>query len=281
MSYNDFEVTFWGVRGSSPTFGPDMREFGGNTSCVQIQIGNRLLIFDAGTGIQTLGRNLLNRKKDIKGHIFITHTHWDHIQGLPFFRPFFHKKNTFQIYGQRKSNLSFSSVIKDIMKYPYSPIRWDNMEADLNFKEIDSEDIIDIGDGITTKSIKTDHPDDCLAYRVDYKNKSCCYITDLEHSKEIDEELKRFVKGTDILIYDSNFTDDEYYGAFDKPNKKGWGHSTWQKGVRLAKEASVGKLVLFHHKLERTDDELLSIESKAKNNYKKTVVAREGMKIHI
>lgn len=281
MSIKDMEITFWGVRGSCPSFEYRMQEFGGNTSCVQIQIGDKLLIFDGGTGINSLGKSLVEEGKELKGDIFITHTHWDHIQGLPFFLPFFQKDAQFNIHGQKKKNLSFSNIIKDIMKFPYSPISWDDMKGNLTFKEVKTNEKIDMGDDIYINTVSTDHPGGCLAYKVEYKGKSCSYITDLEHTEKVDMQIKEFIQDTDVLIYDSNFTNEEYYGENGLLSKKGWGHSTWEKGLDTALKANVGKLVLFHHNSNRNDKELRDIEIKAKSTYKNTVVAREKMKIII
>ncbi len=279
MTNKDIEITFWGVRGSCPTFNPRMQEFGGNTSCVQMQIQNRLLIFDGGTGMHQLGKFLAEKNNSLRGDIFITHTHWDHIQGLPFFTPFFETRNYFKIYGENKKEIIFSDVIKDIMKYPYSPITWNDMDALLVFQEVESNQTLDIGDGITVSTIATDHPGGCISYKVKYKDKSCCYITDLEHKQDLHHNLKDFVKNSDILIYDSNYTEEEYFGENNKPSKEGWGHSTWERGIELVIEANVKKLVLFHHDSNRFDEELKKIELKAQAIHTDTIAARENMKI--
>lgn len=281
MNRNEFKVFFWGVRGSCPTIDQNMMEFGGNTSCIHIEVNGRLLIFDGGTGIQKLGKYLQDKNEEVNGDIFITHTHWDHIQGLPFFTPFFNKNNKFNIYGQRKSDIPFSSIIKDIMRFPYSPIKWDDMGSLYKFIEINNDEEIDIKDEIVVKTIQTDHPDGCLGYRIEYENKSCCYITDLEHSDDFDVSLREFVKNCDLLIYDSNYTNEEYIGNEKEGSKKGWGHSTWEKGVELSKKSDVKKLILFHHNNNRNDNEIKAIENKAKMLFKNTFAAYEGMEISI
>lgn len=281
MDNNDILVTFWGVRGSCPTFDENVFEYGGNTSCVEVKIKDRLIILDGGTGIQQLGKYLSSLDRNIKGDIFITHTHWDHIQGLPFFSPFFNRENYFNIYGEKKNDISFSKAIKEIMKYPYCPIEWEDLDATLIFNEIGGDETLDIGDDITIKTIHTDHPGGCLAYRINYNGKSISYITDLEHNRDIHNSLKEFVFNTDILIYDANFTDVEYYGGDSKSSKKGWGHSTWEKGVSLAKEAKIKKMILFHHNSNRKDSELKVIEKEAKKYHNDLMAAKEGMTIAI
>lgn len=276
MVKNDFIVRFWGVRGSFPTLENNKMRFGGNTSCVEMNIDNKILIFDGGTGIQRLGKNLQN--KNIRADIFITHLHWDHIQGLPFFNPFFNSENIFNIYGQDKNNITFEEAIKGIMKYPYSPITWDDFSAKTNFISIKENSKINIGNNIIVKTIETDHPDGCIAYKVEYKNISCCYITDLEHTEKVDNKIKNFVKDSNLLIYDSNYTEEEYLGL-NNNSKIGWGHSTWEKGVKLANEANIKELILFHHNPERSDDELYLIENMAKKKFKNTQAAHESLKI--
>lgn len=275
MDEKRFEVTFWGVRGSCPIVEPDMFEFGGNTSCVQMQLGNRLLIFDAGTGIVQLGKHLMKKKQRIDADIFITHAHWDHIQGFLFFTPAFVPGNNFTLYGERKNDWSFKDVLQGTMTYPYCPIDWNYMLADFSFVEVEDQQQFDIGDGIIIKTSNINHPDKCIGYRVDYNGKSCCYITDTEHYETIDMKIKEFVQDTDILIYDTYFTDDEYRGIVGGAPKKDWGHSTWQEAVKLALAANVKKLVLFHHSISRTDAQIREIEKIAQALHPDVIAARE------
>ena len=275
----DFKVVFWGVRGSRPVPGPRTVRFGGNTPSVEIKIGERLLILDAGTGICSLGDTLINKKKEIKGDIFITHPHWDHIQGFPFFLPAFKGGNSFNIYGQSKGDKSFSMIMSSLMDYPNFPVQLEEMKARTCFIEIGEDERIDLGDGITISTCSTNHPGGCISYRINYRNKSCAYITDTEHRQEIDADLAQFIEKSDLVIYDANFTDQEYQGKGKLPDRRGWGHSTWQEGIRLVKAAKAKKLALFHHAIFRTDDQLEKIEKKARNKYPQAFTAREGMEI--
>lgn len=274
-------ITFWGVRGSCPTYNHRMCRYGTNTSCVQININNRILIMDAGTGICQLGEFLYAYGGSIHADIFLTHTHWDHIQGLPFFKLAFEPKHSFNLYGERKKHLSLETVIKEQLKYPYSPITWDNFLSEFNFFEISGDNKIDIGDGIIVSTLSTDHPGGNIAYRVDFEGKSCCYITDLEHKADLNDKLVKFVFDTDVLIYDSFFTEAEYEGRDGTFPKHGWGHSTWEKGIKLAKDSNAKQIVFTHHKIDRSDCEIDQLLNYAKSKFENSLAAKQGMRICI
>lgn len=281
MAELDFQVSFWGVRGSLPVPGPDTIVYGGNTSCVQVQIGPRLFILDAGTGIYKLGQHLIHKDRIIEGDIFITHTHWDHIQGFPFFAPAFREGNHFTLYGQRKINLTFADLMKGQMMYDHFPVSLDKMGARIDFKEINNGEKVNLGDNITVTTVPNNHPGGSLSYRLDYNGRSCCYITDTEHYPHPDPDLIRFAAGADLVIYDSNFTDAEYAGDDHTPSRAGWGHSTWQEGIKLMKAANAGQLILFHHANYRNDHDMQAIEEEAQRHYPDLLAAREGMIINL
>lgn len=273
MKKSDFEVTFWGVRGSLPVPGPHTVKYGGNTSCVQVQISKRLFILDAGTGIFHLGQHLMKTRKNVRGDIFITHTHWDHIQGFPFFSPAFIKGNHFTLYGQTKVNSTFADLMKGQMTYQHFPVSLGEMGSTIEFHELDSGIELDLGDDILLNTIHTNHPNGSLAYRLNYKGRSCCYITDTEHYSCVDPKLKSFVKDADLVIYDSNYSDEEY------PQFVGYGHSTWQEAIKLMEASRAKKLVLFHHDKSRSDDEMEKIENQARECFPNCIAAREGLVI--
>lgn len=275
MNKNNFTVSFWGVRGSLPVPSPETIKYGGNTSCVQVQIRDRLFILDAGSGIFRLGQYLMKSSDEIKGEIFITHTHWDHIQGFPFFAPAFTKGNQFILYGPNKMDYTFASLMEGQMNYQHFPVSLNAMGADIRFQELLTGDKLNLGDGIILTTTHNNHPNGGLSYRFDYGSRSCCYVTDTEHFSVINERLVDFIKNTDLFIYDCNYTDEEY------PQYIGWGHSTWQEGIKLSKAANVKKLVLFHHDKNRTDNELDDIQNQAQVHYPDCIAAKEGMVIQL
>lgn len=286
-SINPIEVTFWGVRGSKPSPGKHTIHFGGNTACVQIQIANRLIILDAGTGIVELGNYLkaTNDQKQgasIKGDIFFSHYHWDHIQGFPFFQPFFQEGNCFSLYGEHKLSMSIEEILAAQMRSPYFPINMKEMKATFSFHEMSNEKTINLGDGISVTAFSVNHPNGCLAYRLDYRSCSVLYCTDTEPmpSHKL-EDFYSYIQEIDVLIMDSHFQLEEFHGLTDGISKLGWGHGTWEDSAKLSNDAKVDTLVLFHHMESRTDEELLLIEKKATSIFPKTVAAREGMKLLI
>jgi phosphoribosyl 1,2-cyclic phosphodiesterase len=249
--------------------------YGGNTPCVELRLGERLIILDAGTGICNLGNKLLQEPQPIYGDILITHTHWDHIQGFPFFLPAFNKDNHFCLYGERHDSITFATLMKRTMMYPHFPIPMEKMGAGIHFKEVTPGENFALGDGITIKTAANNHPDGGISYRIQYQDQACCYVTDTEHSKTTDEGLLELCRGADVVIYDAHFTDAEY------PQYKGWGHSTWQEGIKLCQEAGARQLLLFHHNPYRLDQEMVQLEQLISRDYSTVKVAREGMVISL
>ena len=270
----DFMVKFWGVRGSCPTPGEKTLIFGGNTPCIEVKIGDKTLILDAGTGIRELGLNIekKNNNKKLKLGIFITHTHWDHIQGLPFFKPLYQAKNNITIYGYR----NIDKLITNQFQKKFFPVSFNELKSNINFKILGDNNFLNINNNIKLKTMFTKHVGKNLAYKFESDNKILCYLGDIEHRGGLDSELINFVKGADLIIYDAKYTDQEYFDS-----KSGRGHSTWQEGVKLVRAAEADKLILFHHSPLRSDEELKKIEKIAKAAYNNTAVAKEGMVINL
>jgi phosphoribosyl 1,2-cyclic phosphodiesterase len=257
-----FTVRFWGTRGSIPSPGPSTVRYGGNTPCVELRTAEGwLVILDAGTGIRELGRSLLERANGspIAGDVFLTHAHWDHIQGIPFFAPLFHKGNHFTIWGSKSLQTSIDRVVRDQMSPVVFPVTFEELEARIDFQELSEEECE--GHGYDVAAMAVRHPGGALGYRFEDRNAKgggLVYVSDNELSPKAKyddppgwrERFVEFARGASILVHDAMFTREEY-DAF-----VGWGHSTYEDVVQLALDSEVKRLVLFHHRPERTDDEV-------------------------
>ena len=252
-------VTFWGVRGSIACSGPEYVRYGGNTSCLEVVAGGRHLIFDAGTGIRPLGLELQKNAKILDLDIFFTHTHLDHVAGLTFFAPMFSPKNTIRMWaGHLQPSLHLVDVIHALMQAPLYPVSLDIFAAAVSFNDFVACRTLHPAPGVTLRSAPLNHPNGATGYRVDCGGKSICYITDTEHRGEgPDNVIVELCRGADIMIYDSTYSDEEY------PRYKGWGHSTWQEGVRIADAADVGTVAIFHHDPSHDDEFMDAVGRKA------------------
>ncbi len=268
MSTHDLSVRFLGVRGSIATPGAD-KTSGGNTACVEVTAGDTRIIIDAGTGLRVLGDE---RMKHGPRHstILLSHLHWDHVAGLPFFTPIYVPGHRVEIASGPNGVMSLEAAMRELFRAPFFPVDWTQLEDQVSTRELRANDKFQIGD-ITITMAKLNHPDPVYGFRLEHAGQSIVYATDTEHFACVDPTLKKLAAGADILIYDSQYTPEEY------PSKVGWGHSTWLAGAELARAAGVPQLVLFHHDPNRTDDALAAIEVQAAAELPGTVAAREGM----
>jgi phosphoribosyl 1,2-cyclic phosphodiesterase len=279
MPYNRFQIKFWGVRGSIPCPGSETVRYGGNTSCVEMQVGKERLIFDGGTGLRILGQSLM-AEKTVKAHLFFTHSHWDHIQGFPFFIPAFIKGNAFKIYAVPSPNgATMKQRLHDQMLHPNFPVPLQIMQADLEFYNLEMGETLNCGH-VTVETRPLNHPGEAVGYRVNWQGLSAAYITDTEHFPDrIDDNVLALAEQADVMIIDATYTDEEYNDP--KYSKIGWGHSTWQEAVKIAKIAQVKQLVLFHHDPAHNDDFLDRIGEQATLAFPQTILAREGLSIEL
>ncbi len=264
-------VTFWGVRGSIPTPGPETVRIGGNTPCVQVTTPDGdLVILDAGTGIRLLGKALLQRPpRRIIGHIFLSHTHWDHIQGLPFFAPARRRGNRFTILGGRRVNERLEHVLAGQYLDTYLPFSLREMEADILIKELRNGETLVLGEHTLVTARKMDHPGGVFAYRVRWRDRVVVYATDLQHpAGGVAPALVELAAGADLLIHDAHFVDSN-----DMPD---WGHSSWSKAIEVARAAGVRRLALFHHSPDSDDDMLERREREAQADFSALLLSREG-----
>jgi phosphoribosyl 1,2-cyclic phosphodiesterase len=295
------KVKFWGTRGSIPTPGKDTVRYGGNTPCLEVRLQkDNLVIFDAGTGIRALGDELIARGESVNAFIVISHPHWDHIQGFPFFKPAFISGNELTVLGGQPRGVTLQQMISDQMNKIYFPIQLTDLKAKIHFRPL-KEGTINIFDA-TLSSIYVNHPTFALGYRLNVEGRSLVYISDNEpFDREIARSLKNvekvivdryseskgdpnqrifdFAGGAEILIHDATYTPEEYV------DRVGWGHSHYLFTLKVAAEAQVEKLVLFHHEQTRTDDRIDEILEKCRKEIKtrgykfECVAAAEGMEI--
>lgn len=273
---DQFTVRFWGVRGSIACPGPETVRYGGNTPCVEIQAGQNRLIFDGGTGLRVLGQNLL-KELPVTAHLFFTHSHWDHIQGFPFFTPAFIPGNQFNIYGMiAPDGSTIEQRLSGQMLHPNFPVPLQIMGASLNFHDLELEKSIQLSDGVVIENALLNHPGESVGYRINWQGHGVAYITDTEHFPDrLDENVLKLIEDADVMIYDATYTDEEY--SSEKSSKVGWGHSTWQEGVRLAEAANVKTFVIFHHDPLHNDEFLDAVGREAADRFPRAVMAKEGM----
>ncbi|MGD2272357.1 MAG: MBL fold metallo-hydrolase [Desulfobacterales bacterium] len=267
------KLRFWGVRGSIPTPGPNTAEVGGNTTCVSFRLKDNIVVFDAGTGIRQLGKYLEDKERVFwKGSLFLTHYHWDHIQGLPFFTPAFRGENRFHIYGEQKKGASIHEILSDQMQAPYFPVSLASLEGLFTFIAVRPMISIEVLPEVHIRTVRLNHPNGALGYRLDSPEVSACIITDHEHPNDgLSHAVVEFVHDANILIHDAQYTPQEKKGA-----KSGWGHSTWKEAALTAREAGVDQLFLIHHDPDRTDAALRTILENARQVFSNTVIARES-----
>lgn len=276
---NQFTVHFWGVRGSIACPGSETVRYGGNTPCIEMRVGGKRLIFDGGTGLRVLGQSLLSQMP-VEAYMFFTHSHWDHIQGFPFFVPAFIKGNQFHIHGAIAPNGStIEQRLNDQMLHPNFPVPLQIMGAQLEFNDIEIGEAVEIDD-IKVENALLNHPGEAVGYRVNWRGYAAAYITDTEHFPErLDENVLWLARNADLMIYDATYTDEEYNSK--TASKVGWGHSTWQEAVKVAKAANVKKLVIFHHDPLHNDNFLDRIGEQAAQQFPNSLMAREGLSIQL
>jgi phosphoribosyl 1,2-cyclic phosphodiesterase len=280
MTQNVAKLVFWGVRGSTPTLERDTWRYGGNTPCLELTAPDGThFILDCGTGLRSLGKRWSQAHSDfgIEAHVLVTHYHWDHIQGIPFFLPFFESQNRFHFYSFQSKFMgpdTLRQVLDSQLASPYFPVDVGMMLSTRSFREVGGGEKWEVeGTRITTAWLN--HPQGCLGYRLDTTAGSIVYATDNEPGvPEFDKNLRQFAQGADVLIYDAQYSPEQVSST-----RKGWGHSSWLEGVKIARESRVKNLVLFHHNPESPDNVVDGFLSAARQEFPSTWAAAEGMSL--
>ena len=265
-------VKFWGVRGSIPCPSPQHVVYGGNTSCLEVFAGEKRIILDAGTGIRTLGSEFI-RDGVNQCHILMTHTHLDHINGFPFFGSAFMSSTHLSVYAGHLADMGgIENVLANHIGNPTFPVPLEALQAQLNFVDFHAGEEWDLYPEVKVKTKPLNHPNGATGYRIEHAGRSICYVTDTEHIVgKPDENILALIDGADLVVYDSTYNDEEF------SSKIGWGHSTWEEGVRLCKMANVKQLAIFHHDPDHNDDFMRDVEQKARKEWEGALVSREQM----
>ena len=273
---SDFWIRFWGVRGSIACPGPAHRRWGGHTACVEIGCGDAVFVFDAGTGVRPLGKRLASETEGPLD-LFLSHTHFDHVVGFPFFAPFYQRDREVRVWAGHLAGMqSIYATVCALMQAPLFPVPPEVFTADVQFRDFKAGDSIAPRPGFELRTAPLNHPNGATAYRIDYHGRSVCYVTDTEHAPDRpDRTILDLVAGADVMIYDSSYTDDEF------PNYVGWGHSTWEEGVRLADAAGVGRLIPFHHDPIHEDPQMDAIAEAAEARRPGTLPAYDGLVLRL
>jgi phosphoribosyl 1,2-cyclic phosphodiesterase len=269
-------VKFWGVRGSTPTPQPENLRYGGNTSCVEVRLRESIYIFDCGTGFRLLGRQLAREfeSKPFDAHIFVSHFHWDHIQGIPFFGPLYDSPGSRFVFHSSSRNRNLQRVLEEQMAAPYFPVNMNEMKARRDFHNIE-EGRVPLDGAITIQTAWLNHPQGCLGFRLESKDGILVYATDNEPGDaDFDKNVRRLAAGADVLIYDAQYLPEEY-----EARKRGWGHSHWREAVNVVMESGAKELVLFHHDPDHTDTCIDAVVKEARNYYPRVRAASEGMEM--
>lgn len=270
-------IKFWGVRGSTPAPQPENMRYGGNTSCVEVRIGDQLYVFDCGTGFRVLGQALRRQVNGgpVSAHVFVSHFHWDHIQGLPFFGPLYdNPQNRFQFHCSSKTR-RLKQVLEEQMAAPFFPVGLSQMHARQDFYDLE-EGSVDLGD-VRLQARWLNHPQGCMGFRLESKDGIFVYATDNEPGHPtFDKNVRKLAEGADVLVYDAQYLPEEYEAV-----RRGWGHSHWREAVNIVMESGAKELVLFHHDPDHDDTCIDKVLQEARNYYPRVRAAAEGMQIEV
>ena len=270
-------VRFWGVRGSIPAPGPDTTRYGGNTPCIEVRCGEHMIILDAGSGIRLLGNELMRGKSKVDAELLFSHCHVDHISGLPFFAPAFVPGNRLRLWaGNLMPAYRLEEVVRRIISPPLFPVEVEIFKARMEYRDFRAGDVLEPRPGVTVRTAPLDHPDGSTGYRIEYGGLSIAYITDTEtRHDDCIRRITSLAQGVELMIFDCTYTEAEL------PSRVGWGHSSWQQGLRLAEAAGAKVFCLFHHDPDRDDRAMDRIATAVEAARAGTIVAREGLVVDL
>jgi phosphoribosyl 1,2-cyclic phosphodiesterase len=276
MSDAGFLIRIWGARGSAPAPASGNCDFGSDTCCVEMRCGGRVLIFDAGSGIMNLGARLLDEGVT-DFDLFFSHCHLDHILGLPMFKPLYSEAVHARIFaGHFQDATTCRTMVEHFMRPPFFPVTPEKFRASLEYCDFRAPETLDPAPGLSIRTVGLTHPNGAVGFRVVHGGRSVCYVTDTEHVPgRPDEAILAAIAGADMLIYDCSYRDSEF------EQSRGYGHSTWEEGVRLCEAGGVGRLVIFHHRPGRDDAALRTIEADARRRFPGAVVAGAGLELSL
>ena len=270
------QLRFWGVRGSIPTPAPENLGFGGNTTCLELRLANGdVVVIDGGTGAHKLGLSLVDgpQGRAANLHFLMTHFHWDHIQGIPFFAPLYNASNHVTFHSRREPE-AVREILEGQMTHPYFPVNFELLAAKRDFVRL-TEEPLRYGE-LVVRSFPLNHPQGATGFRLESHGAVIVHACDHEHGDpKLDRILLEHAEDADVLVYDAQFTPEEYV------SKQGWGHSTWLEATRIAREAKVKQLVLTHHDPSHNDEMLAAVVTEARAEFENTNAAREGWAIEI
>ena len=272
---DDLSVRFWGTRGSLPMPGPDTVVYGGNTCCVEVRLGGRLFVVDAGSGFEAAGRALtLLGAGSGRVDLLLSHLHQDHVSGLPFFSPILKEQGELRIFCGNLDGESAEAALGTLFSPPLFPVTLDVLPGRIAHVGFRAGETLTFEDGVSVATCPLRHPGGATGYRFDHGGRSLCYISDMEHADAgPDEDVVAFCRGADLVIYDAMFTEAEL------PRCRGWGHSTWNAGVDLCRAAGAKALAAYHHHKAHDDAVLAVIEAELAGALPGSFVAREGQTV--
>ncbi|CAN7575727.1 MULTISPECIES: MBL fold metallo-hydrolase [Ensifer] len=276
MRDDNFRVRFWGVRGSLPVSGQQYVAYGGNTSCIEIRCGKDVLLFDAGSGLREAGYALIAEGVE-EFDLFFTHSHYDHIIGLPYFKPIYKCRNSVRFWsGHLHGTMTTREMIRDFMRPPWFPVDPDICQASLDGMDFKPGDVLTPRAGVTIRTMSLNHPGGCVGYRIEWNGRAVALVYDTEHEPGVlDPGVLELIAGAELFVYDCTYLESEM------EHFQGYGHSTGMHGARLAMAAGVKQLAMFHHDPSRTDEALAAMERDVQATFPGAFAARDGQIVEL